>query len=355
MNIINTNFTIAELCDQFARKDLDINRNYQRSDAVWPDNARSFLIETIILGYPVPKITIRQRTDVKQLRTFKEIVDGQQRTKAIYDFYKGDLTLSRTLETPELQGRKFESLDEQQQQLFVSYSLGADLLVGANEEEVREVFRRMNSYTVPLNPEEQRHATYQGPFKWFIYDLARTAENIFSHVGTFKEKDFVRMQDAKLLTEICYSLLYGIETIQKKHLDKVYKANDKSFGNGEHLKTPIIKALELINEIPEITQSPLAKSYNFYSLVLAFIQACHPFATLEKSLNVAARELASTQIIAQNLSQLSEVLQLNADDPNLKDHPLRPFFEACASRTNVKEQREIRFKYFYCAITNQIQ
>jgi len=80
MNIISSSFTVAELCDQYARKDVRINRNYQRSDEVWPDAARSFLIETIVLGFPIPKIILSQQTDLKNLKTFKDIVDGQQRT-----------------------------------------------------------------------------------------------------------------------------------------------------------------------------------------------------------------------------------------------------------------------------------
>jgi len=44
--------------------------------------------------------------------------------------------------------------------------VGVHHRVAATPAEVREVFRRINSYTVPLNSEEQRHATYQGPFKF---------------------------------------------------------------------------------------------------------------------------------------------------------------------------------------------
>ena len=41
-----TNMTIAEYCGAMERKDIIVNKTYQRSDKVWPDSARSFLIES---------------------------------------------------------------------------------------------------------------------------------------------------------------------------------------------------------------------------------------------------------------------------------------------------------------------
>ena len=46
-------------------------------------------------------------------------------------------------------------------------------MVGATPDQIRETFRRINSYTVPLNPEEHRHAVFQGDFKWFMHDLTK--------------------------------------------------------------------------------------------------------------------------------------------------------------------------------------
>jgi hypothetical protein len=89
-----TNMTIAEYCGAMERKDIIVNKTYQRSDKVWPDSARSFLIESVLLGYPVPKIYLHSKTDLKTRRTIKEIVDGQQRSRAIFDFFNDNFNLS---------------------------------------------------------------------------------------------------------------------------------------------------------------------------------------------------------------------------------------------------------------------
>jgi hypothetical protein len=169
MEIVPTNYTVLDYCKELLSKQIQVNRDYQRSDTVWPEAARSFLIETIVLGYPVPKLSLFQKVDVRSKTAFKEIVDGQQRSGAVLAFDRDELRLTRGLETDGVAGRTYSELDEQYQSRFLNYRLALDLFVGATPETIREVFRRTNSYTVPLNPEEERHATYQGAFKWFIY------------------------------------------------------------------------------------------------------------------------------------------------------------------------------------------
>src|SRR5260370_3293352 len=108
MQVISTAFTVAEYCDQLKAGSITINRDYQRSDAVWPPAARSFLIDTILNGFPMPKFLLSQITDLRTRKTIKQIVDGQQRTKAILDFYDDKLRISGKAD---LAGKTFSSLD----------------------------------------------------------------------------------------------------------------------------------------------------------------------------------------------------------------------------------------------------
>src|SRR5438067_2453856 len=94
MNVLPTTFTVAEYCQQMLAGAIIVNRDYQRSDKVWPPAARSFLIDTILLGYPLPKFSLHQNTDLKTRQTVKAIVDGQQRSMAIQDFFSDKLRLS---------------------------------------------------------------------------------------------------------------------------------------------------------------------------------------------------------------------------------------------------------------------
>lgn len=131
------NQTIADYCDALEREAITVNREYQRSDEVWPEVARSFLIESLLLGYPMPKIYLHSYTDLKTKKTRKEIVDGQQRTKTIFDFYKDELSISKRSEVEELRGLKYSELPDEWQEKFISYPLSVDQFVGADLSEVR--------------------------------------------------------------------------------------------------------------------------------------------------------------------------------------------------------------------------
>ena len=104
MQIVATNMTVADYCNAMRRGEITVNTDYQRSDQVWPPIARSFLIETILLNFPIPKLFLYQVTDLKSRQTVKEIVDGQQRSMAVKDFFENHLRLSKSLELEEAAG-----------------------------------------------------------------------------------------------------------------------------------------------------------------------------------------------------------------------------------------------------------
>ena len=79
MKLTTTTFTVAEYCDQMIAGSIIINSDYQRSPKVWPPAAKSYLIDSVLLGYPIPKLSLYQKTDLRSRKTIKEIVDGQQR------------------------------------------------------------------------------------------------------------------------------------------------------------------------------------------------------------------------------------------------------------------------------------
>ena len=63
MKITSSAFTVSDYCEAMKRKEIIVNRDYQRSSKVWPPQARSFLIETILLDCPIPKLSLYQITD----------------------------------------------------------------------------------------------------------------------------------------------------------------------------------------------------------------------------------------------------------------------------------------------------
>lgn len=346
MKVAPTNQTVAAYCQAMPRGDVMVNREYQRSDKVWPLSAQSFLVETVLLGYPMPKFTLYEKTDVKSRRTISEIVDGQQRSVALLKFFENELRLAENPAFPELGGNTFQELPPDQQERFLQYSLSMDVLVATTRDEIREVFRRINSYTVPLNFEELRHAIYQGAFKWFVYGLTSRFDEALSALGVFSAKQFVRMADAKLFCEVVHAVLFGISTTNKTKLDGLYKAFDSAFAEGTALQKRLRKAVDVVLEMPDIHKGPLMKPHMFYSLLLAIMDVQTPITTL-----AAYRQGDGAMIVPERavagLSLLADAFEKGDEAPE----EFAEFVKASSEKTNVARERATRFKWFRRAVT----
>ncbi len=243
MRVVPSNFTVADYCNGMKDRSILINREYQRSPKVWPPAARSYLIDTILSGYPVPKFSLYQKTELRTRKTVKEIVDGQQRSQAILDFFNEDLRLSgKSIYA----GKKFAQLEDDEQRRFIDYSLSVDLIVNATDQDIRQMFRRINSYTVPLNAQEKRHATYQGNLKWFVVGLCDKYDQTLKNIGLFGERQFARMADAALFSDILMNLGEGIQDQSDAKLDRFYKLNDPDFDASEILEAQLAEVFRII-------------------------------------------------------------------------------------------------------------
>jgi len=342
---VPTRFTVADYCEGMRRDEIVVNQDYQRSDQVWPQVARSYLIETILKGFPVPKLYLYQVTDVRSRKTLKEIVDGQQRSAAIYSFYDDVLRLSKSAENEDVRGRKYSELDVEYKHKFLDYSIDVDLFVAATPSEVVEVFRRMNSYTVPLNPEENRHALWQGRFKWFINALADRLEAIFLSTGIFKEKQLVRMADNKLLSELCHSFLYGIRTTNKKTLDRLYQDKDEDFRERDDLRERILSAFKVFRAMEAIHNTALSKPHMAYSLIQAITHLVKPVQTLETLFASPGFNALDLDAAMPRLTALA-----NAVENGEETGRFARFVKASSEKTNVASTRAIRFKTFCRAL-----
>ncbi len=345
MHITATNYTVADYCQAMERQEIIVNRDYQRSDKVWPPVARSFLIETILKNYPIPKFFLFPKTDLKSRKTHREIVDGQQRSRAILDFYNDKFPLSHSSEITEAAGKHYSELADEHQQTFLDYALSVDLFLAATPTDIREVFRRINAYTVPLNPEEKRHSIYQGEFKWFIYNLSKTYGQNLIHIGVFTEKQLIRMADAKLFTELTHAVLKGIMKTNAKSLDALYRDYDSEFPEQQEMKRRISNTINFVISLEEIHRSALMKSYNFYTLMLAISHLKSPVESLTSLYRRSTDYAYNRDWVVPNLTTLAEVL-----DADTFDDKFKPFVSATVSDTNSAQNRKTRFKWFCKAL-----
>lgn len=354
MRTVPTNMTIADYGQAMQRKEIVVNNAYQRSDKVWPPAARSYLVETVLLDFPVPKLSLHQKTDIKARRIVKEIVDGQQRSRALFDFYQDKFALSKSIETGEWVGVTFSRLSDDLQQQFIDYQLSIDLFTSASDSQVREVFRRMNSYTIPLNDEEQRHAKWQGAFKWFIHRIASRYDQTFLTLGVFTQKSLVRMQDTKLLTEVCRALTYGIETTKSHQLDEMYRLFDDALPQRDQYEHFLTSALDQLVGWSDIYKSGLMKPHILYALILAVIHLNEDVPELEVLFSSKGASIQLDAVILPRLTAMAEALSIPEEDRKNLSPAIEEFvLNSTGGRTNVKASRDKRFIAFCRALSTQ--
>lgn len=339
MQLVPTNYTVSDYTELFEKGDVRINRDYQRLGGQWPPQAKSFFLETMLLGYPIPKIYLYSVADPRTRRVVREIVDGQQRTEAIVEFLKDDFRLTSNIETLELRGKSYNELSDEFQQTFFSYPLPIDLFTAATPDEIREIFRRINSYTSPLNAEEKRHAKYQGAFKWFANNLAKELAGLFEALGVFSQKAFIRMGDLKLITEWVYTFENGIRTTKGSQLDSVYRDFDDQFTKEPIYSMWIRDGLRVLVGVEQLKSSDLTKPHMFYALLLACIHLQRDVRTLHPLYNPAGFATIDQRKLGEAIQSVLDILE--------DENALQPkeFLDAARAGTNVKDAREIRFKF----------
>ena len=338
-------FTVADYCNASDRGEVLVDRKYQRNASVWPERAQSYLIETILRGFPLPKLALHQQTDVKSKKSTKYVVDGQQRTMAIVDFFHDRLRLSRSIELLDARGKTFSGLPDDLKDAFLSYPLQFDQFEAVTEGEVREYFRRINSFTAPLNPEEQRNAKFQGNMKWLILQLAERHSDTMVLLGTLSAKQVVRMADRKLLAEIVHAMLNGVSTTNARTLDAMYKQYERVEVSSA-IPEQLDEAFDRILEWDNLHDAQLLdKGYILYSTILALVAVQADWDTLRGVIGVVPGSPVHRSAEG-NLAELSDAIRSDSESEYFSQ-----FVAASKEKTNTKAQRETRIKWIANALT----
>ena len=219
-------------------------------------------------GFPFPKLYVYQSMDNR--RPIREVVDGQQRFTTILDFFHNRFALSNI--SQRFSGLRFEDLDEEVQDRFRLLPVQTDLIVSATKAELLEMFRRMNSYTVPLNAAEKRHSQFQGAFKWHVTDLAKTFSPLLEQWGVLTDRQILRMADSEFLAELTMVLLRGVESKSESTFRKIYKEFDTDFPNAGECQTRVRQFFEVLgSEFAPLQGTFMMKPYALYSLFAAMM------------------------------------------------------------------------------------
>ena len=351
--IQRTEYKVSDFIDWKEHGLLDLNPKYQRR-SVWDSKKKSYLIDTIIRGLPIPIIFIRQQEpDINSLKQIREVVDGQQRLRTLFSYIKPSLlkdykestdsfVVSR-IHNKDLSGKEFSGIDEIYKKRILNYQFSVHVLPSdVDDKELLEIFSRLNSTGIKLNYQELRNASFFGVFKTSVYKQAITYLDRWKKWKIFNDQNIARMDEVELTSELFTLILNGIQAKTQGNLDKMYKDRDEEFAEVEEVEKRFQTVMDEIDEIlgTSIKQTPFAKKTMFYILFAIIYDLLYGM----KSILTPMRQNA---ISATN----ANTILLKAKEINDEAAPQK-VLESSARRTTHAISRTILFKYFRDALSS---
>lgn len=337
-------YSINDFLEWHSNEQLEYNPFFQRRP-VWSPSAKSYLMDTIIRGKPIPKVFLRQKIDIGTRKSVREVVDGQQRLRTIIGFVNNEFAISRK-HNSKFGGKKFSDLDsieEGIQAQILNYEVSTDLLVNMSDSDVLDVFSRLNSYAVILNEQEKLNALYFGTFKTLASKIGQEYNEFWKANKILSPNSILRMSETTLTAEIIVFMLEGIQ--DKKSLKSFYSKYEEQFDyeteDIEHQFNDVMNVIQLIFGLKGLAGTEFERAHMFYTLFSVIFHLRYGIKGISES--TEGINIENTGVIRQALEGIEFVLQTQEKRSLGKEDG--KFYDDSSEATTVKAAREYRTIY----------
>ncbi|MCJ1688152.1 DUF262 domain-containing protein [Rathayibacter sp. VKM Ac-2927] len=291
---------------------LELRPPYQRNP-VWLEGQKSYLIDTILHGFPVPELYMQVVADETGSETHV-VVDGQQRLTALLDFIAGEYALSGL--DSSWNDSSFEDLSPEEKTSIFSYNFVVRMLPDMLDEQIRAIFQRLNRNVVALSRQELRHATYWGEFIKSMEELA--TEGFWRNSGVFTANEVRRMLDVEFISELAIGIMHGPQN-KKISLERWYAVYETEYEERQRTESIFRSTLgEIDRLLPEISRTRWSKKSDFYTLFLYLISQADKFPLASDERDALATHLVDFA------TQVGVVLRL---DPSQSATVIKPVLD----------------------------
>jgi hypothetical protein len=321
---------------------LDITPKFQRR-SVWRTAARSYFIDTILRGMTIPPIYLRITQNKDKTKALRQVVDGQQRVRSVLDFINEEFKLVKSPDAP-WAGKWFGELSEDQQQQIRDFGFPAEIFKGISDQQVLEVFCRLNMNGVQLNRQELRNGKYFGFFKQACYDTALKYLEFWRKHSIFSEQNIARMLEVELTSELLIAESKGMQD-KKSSIDDFYKDWESEYPHENREKKRLETTMEQISETldEDLSDSEFHRPPLFYTLYCVVFHHTFGLPQIQrpsprKTLGAIQRESLRDAVLS-----LSEAIVRSKDPTEKISRRYARFIGACQRQTDNLIPRKIRF------------
>lgn len=284
-NTNSSNEKILNIYNQIKSGIINLAPEFQRK-LVWNDNHKENFIDTILQGYPFPEIYIADgNVDLDNpTKIEKWIVDGQQRLNTIVQYIDGDKNIRFRKIPP------FANLTKEQKENFYYYNVVIRNLGKLNEEDIKEVFRRINSVNYALNAIEITNALYDGEFITTANNILENNESIIRNLDIFGANETARMRDLEfILTLMAIYEEKGYFTSTQRN-DFYIREYNNEYKNKNIIIELFTKTFNIINSVIKDSYSIWTKKSNFLTLFIELLRFSEKYDTNVDKLKAILQE-----------------------------------------------------------------
>jgi hypothetical protein len=262
INIETKTPSLDTLIKRIERNSVQLNTEsyFQRGDDLWDIVKQSRLIESILIRFPLPAFFFDATDDNNWL-----VVDGLQRLSSIRNFaVKKSLKLTNLEFLSHLNGYKWDDLGEDLKRVIEESQIVIYKIMPGTPTDVKfNIFKRINTGGLILEPQEIRHALFQGKPAVFIAELGREKEFIKATNGRIKTH---RMLDRDFANRFLCFYLFGyknytpdLDTFMSRAMASIYDKTDDELNK---IKRDFSGAMKLAYSI--FGEEAFRKVYNSY-------------------------------------------------------------------------------------------
>lgn len=279
---------LIDLYNKIIAGSLITGPDYQRK-LVWKKQHKYAFIDTILLNFPFPEIYIASaELDLSELKAREVVVDGQQRLTTIVEYIQGanDFQNQKTVTS-------FDDLVEQEKRDFLNYLIPVKDLKDIGNENIIEVFKRINSTNYSLNTNEILNAEFGGGefaiFSKIIADrnyepkLNETSieldsserdfvNHFFENNKVFTNNDIKRMFDSQYIMLLSSTVLEGQYFGRSTKINDYLEKYNEDFYIHKQIFQKILMALKIIDSLGLSEKSYWFNKANLFTLIIELIK-----------------------------------------------------------------------------------
>ena len=278
LQITRSEYKVSDFLEWQRKGSLSLDPPFQRR-SVWKPGAKSYLVDTVTRGLPIPIVFVRERVDLSRQQALREVVDGQQRLRtligfidptALSDFDQGrDGFTVRKTHNPQLADKTFGQLPDDVQRQILGYEISTHILPSIMDDKaILQMFARLNSTGVRLNGQELRNANWFGLCKTAMYELSYEQLDRWRRWTVFSDDDISRMKEVEFVSDVALNIVSGLSGKSQPKLDRFYGDYDERFPGLRVLQRRVGVLFDTIDDLlgHTIAQSAYNSEVNFFTL-----------------------------------------------------------------------------------------